>query len=78
MATIYDVQLKKGMKAYLTRDNEDAQAKAGDQVKITSVKAMGLPSDGFSNDYENIRVSNGKFSWRISREDISMTPKKGR
>lgn len=67
---IYDVKMKRGMKLRLKEDHADVQAKAGDIVKVTSVTAMGCLSDGTYNDYENLRVSNGKFSWRVCREEL--------
>jgi hypothetical protein len=67
---IYKIQIKKGMKFALTTAHKDMGAKVGDIVKVTSVTAMGYPSDGWDNDYENLRVSNGKFSWRISRGEL--------
>lgn len=67
---IYKIQIKKGMKFALAEAHKDCGAKAGDVVKVTSVTAMGYPSDGWDNDYENLRVSNGKFSWRVSRSSL--------
>lgn len=72
MPAIYNVQIKKGMKFILTTDHPSASAKKGDTVTVTSVTAMGYKSDGHYNDYERIRVSNRKFSWRISREDLKI------
>lgn len=68
---IYDVQIKKGMKFALIATDKSVCAKKGDTVKVTSVAAMGMPSDGHYNDYEMLRVSNGKYSWRISRDDLT-------
>lgn len=72
---IYKIQIKRGMKFTLLEANKDAKAKQGDVVKITSVTAMGYPSEGFYNDYENLRVSNGKYSWRVSRESLAPVKK---
>jgi hypothetical protein len=73
---IYTIKIKRGMKFKLAEneynDYSRQGAKAGDVVKITSVTACGYPSDGTYNDYENLRVSNGKFSWRISRDDLEV------
>jgi hypothetical protein len=70
---IYDVQIKRGMKFILTEGNDGVGAKVGDIVKVTSVTAMGQASDGRFNDYENIRVGNGKFTWRVSRSDLKQS-----
>ena len=69
---IYDVIIKKGMKFALLEADKSTGSKKGDIVKVTSVTAMGMPSDGFYNDYEKIRVSNGKFTWRLDREDLAI------
>lgn len=69
---IYDLQIKKGMKFTLLEDSESTGAKKGDVVKVTSVTAMGMPSDGFENDYERIRVGNGKFTWRVERASLGI------
>jgi hypothetical protein len=67
---IYDIQIKRGMKFALQAAHPSSKAKKGDVVKVTSVTAMGRPSPGFYNDYEALRVSNGIYSWRVSREDL--------
>lgn len=72
LEAICQLQIKKGMKFALTVDAKDQGSKKGDVVKVTSVSAMGVPSDGHYNDYEMLRVSNGKFSWRISRESLKI------
>lgn len=69
---IYAVQIKKGMKFKLREASPDTAAKKGDIVTVTSVTAMGSPSDGRYNDYERIRVSNKKFSWRIDRGSLDI------
>jgi hypothetical protein len=58
---IYDVQIKKGMKFALLEDDKAVGANKGDVVKVTAVTAMGSPSNGYYNDYELVRVSNGKY-----------------
>lgn len=70
---IYDVQIKRGMKFTLKEDDSAVGAKAGDVVKVTSVMAMGAPSDGRYSDYENLRVGNGKFTWRVDRGSLEVS-----
>ena len=60
--------VRRGMKFKLGQDVDHCEAKAGDVVKVTSVQ-MGLAT-GLESDYERIRVSNGKFSWRTERCDL--------
>jgi hypothetical protein len=69
---IYDVVIKKGMRFILLEANKTAGAKKGDIVKMTSVTSVfrGVPSDGRYNDYELLRVSNGRWSWRVSRSAL--------
>jgi hypothetical protein len=64
---LHDLQIKKGHKFSLIDAHKSVGAKAGDVVTVTSIsKEM----DGWYFDYENIRVTNGKYSWRVSREDL--------
>lgn len=67
---IYSIQIKRGMKFRMTESSPSVKSKIGDVVKVTSITEMGQASNGFYSDYENIRVSNGKFSWRVSRSDL--------
>ena len=66
--SIYKIQLKKGMKFILLVDNKSTEAKRGDIVKVTAVT-----SNGYYNDYEMLRISNDKYSWRTDRSSLTPT-----
>lgn len=67
--SIYELRIKKGMKFFLLADEKSAGAKRGDVVTVTTVPSVfkGQGSNGLYNDYEMLRISNGKYSWRASR-----------
>ena len=69
-ARVMNTLIKRGMKFALKTDHKSTGSKAGDAVKVTSITAMGRPSNGYGNDYEQIRVSNGKWTWRLDRGDL--------
>jgi len=70
--SVYKMLFKKGMKCILLSNNESTEAKRGDVVKVTTVTSTfkGVGSSGYYNDYEMLRVSNGKWTWRISRSEL--------
>lgn len=53
------VKPRVGQSVRLAEDNESVGCKRNDTVRVTSVRNLGT-------DYENIRVSNGSYSWRVS------------
>jgi len=67
--SVYEMIFKKGMQCYLLIDEKNVGSKRGDIVTITTVTSIfkGFRSDGSYSDYEMLRVSNGKYTWRISR-----------
>jgi|GEM_PF-5794312 hypothetical protein len=61
----FALSLKRGMVVrYIGRTDKDLMVKTNDKVKITSAQNVGT-------DWEQVRVGNGKYTWRVSSYDLT-------